>query len=258
LASLLVVAAWGAFLIMGVRDPEGGVKALWPIFGIANQLLASVALCLATTILLKMQLTRVGLGRPAFALITAVPLIWLLAVTGTAAIEKIFHSSPRIGFLAAARAQDEKRPMLEAALRAAPIRTSSAEKALRDNRMIAFNSRVDATVTVVFLVLVGLVVALTAREWVLLLARRKSPRLHETDPTWVPAAVGSRASPLGALGAVTLGMTLLKELSGQAAVEREQATAEACDCAHAQSPRGRQNVYLSAVERRFTGVTRCC
>src|ERR1043165_7565910 len=88
LASLLVVAAWGYFLIVAVYDPDGGIKALWPIFGIANQLLAGTALCLATTVILKMQLAATDeskvqspkskvLGHPALALVTLIPLLWL-------------------------------------------------------------------------------------------------------------------------------------------------------------------------------------
>src|SRR5947209_16229635 len=105
LASVIIVAGWGYFLIQGVRDPEGGVKALWPLFGIANQLLASVALCLATTVILKMHLTDSGernaakdlhgfVQRPALALVTLVPLAWLLAVTMTAGVQKLFHANP--------------------------------------------------------------------------------------------------------------------------------------------------------------------
>src|SRR5881394_1583490 len=88
-SSAVIVAAWGFFLVQGVRDPLGGINSLWPLFGIANQLLASIALCLATTVILKMQLARGAggapgqPGRPAFALVTFIPLLWLLSVTMT-------------------------------------------------------------------------------------------------------------------------------------------------------------------------------
>src|SRR5262249_32276507 len=95
LASVLVVGAWGYFLVQGVRDPLGGINSLWPLFGIANQMLAGIALCLVTTVILKSQLARpsppqpqpVTSGRPVVALITFLPLAWLLTVTLTAGVE---------------------------------------------------------------------------------------------------------------------------------------------------------------------------
>src|SRR5438876_6254059 len=177
LASVLIVSGWGYFLIQGVRDPLGGINSLWPLFGIANQLLAAIALCLGTTIILKMGLgSRVEgrgsrMGKPAFALITLVPLAWLLAVTMTAGVQKIFHADPRIGFLAQARTLREKQPALEQAL--AQVRASAnaqsiriAEKALRDNRVLRFNNLLDAFVAAVFLVLVAAIALLSAREWI--------------------------------------------------------------------------------------------
>src|SRR4029079_882698 len=107
--SALVVSGWGYFLVQGVRDPLGGINSLWPLFGIANQLLAAIALCLGTTIILKMSLkddesstpgTPPKNAKPVLALITLLPLVWLLAVTMTSGVQKIFHPDRRIGFLA--------------------------------------------------------------------------------------------------------------------------------------------------------------
>jgi carbon starvation protein len=120
LASGLMVCGWGYFLIQGVLDPLGGINSLWPLFGIANQMLAAMALCLATTILLKMSLqtgTAEMLGArqrsPAIALVTLLPLLWLVSATFTAGVQKIWHPSPRIGFLANASDLNRTLPALE-------------------------------------------------------------------------------------------------------------------------------------------------
>lgn len=224
LASVLMVGGWGYFLIQGVRDPDGGIKALWPLFGIANQLLASIALCLATTVILKMQLAPNGdepkihgsnskAGRPVFALVTLIPLLWLLSVTVTAGVQKIFDAKPSIGFLAKARQLDEQRPALEQALRAA--RTggdakvmAAASHVVRANRIERLNNLVDAAAASVFLGLVVLIVGLSIREWVLLLTRRHLAALSETEPVWLPEYAVAEGKPFRWLGFLALGLRL--------------------------------------------------
>ena len=158
-ATLLFVAAWGWFLYQGVVDPLGGIRSLWPIFGVANQLLAVIALALGTTVLLKM-------GRARYAWVTLLPLAWLLAVTLTAGLMLVFSANPRLGFLAQAASLAEKLPA------AAPA------EAVTLGRQI-FNAQVNAAVTGVFLVFVVLVVVACARGWVQLLSGRRAADLHE-------------------------------------------------------------------------------
>jgi carbon starvation protein len=151
--SALIVAAWGYFLWQGVKDPLGGINSLWPLFGIANQSLAIVALGVATTIIIKM-------GRARYAAVTLVPLVWLVAVTFSASYYKVFDPNPRIGFLAHAR-------LLEAG-------TVSATTA----RLI-FNDRLDAVVTGVLICLIAVIVVESAREWVRVLSGRKTAIVRE-------------------------------------------------------------------------------
>ncbi len=268
IASALICCGWGFFLIMGVRDPDGGVKALWPIFGIANQLLASIALCLATTILIKMQLQRNR--TPAVAFVTLIPLAWLLAVTLTAGVTKVWDPSPKIGFLAAARAAEAKLPALDQAATAAQTTgdataIASTTKAAKSARTVRFNSTVDAYVTGIFIVFVSCIVVLSIYEWLRLLAASKAATTSETEPVWLPADAVSEPRPLPAMGIAVLGFTLLKELSGEGAIDRAQALAAACDCVKSGEPdtaqvtkNRRRNAFLTTTEHRYTSVNRCC
>jgi carbon starvation protein len=152
--SALIVGAWGYFLWQGVKDPLGGINSLWPLFGISNQLLATVALCVATTIIIKMH-------RAKYAAVTLVPLMWLVAVTFTASWHKMFDPDPRVGFLAQARA-----------LAAGP--TSGATVRL------IFNNRLDAAVTGVLVVMVTLVLAESLRQWLGILSGAREVRMKES------------------------------------------------------------------------------
>jgi carbon starvation protein len=293
LASFLIVAGWGWFLIKGVRDPEGGIRALWPIFGIANQLLASIALCLATTLLLKMHLrpaeqgAQRATGRPSLALLTLLPLVWLLSVTVTAGVQKIFHPSPRIGFMAAAQAAADQRPTLEQLVAMArstgdAVTLAAAEKALRGNRVSESNNRVDAVVTGFFLAMVGLIFGLSVREWWMLLVRRKPVRLHETDPVWLPEYKLAAARPLNLAGWVALGFALARELTGEAAYQRaREEAAQVCVCPRLRPPASLatsgqgllpggdalteaealardRRIWVQSLDERYRNLRRCC
>lgn len=266
LASGLIVAGWGFFLIQGVRDPLGGINSLWPLFGIANQLLAAIALCLAVTVILKSQLAApAGRGRPALALIALLPLCWLLAVTLTAGAQKVFHPQPRIGFLAAVRDLDAKWPALQQAVAGAraagePARLAAAEKEAAKNRTLRFNNRLDAVVALSFMTMVLAVVGLSVREWLLLLARRRPATLHETEPVWLPARAVAEGGPkLPWFHFAGLLFGLAKELSNEAALERAEksalvATAQGGQPAAATA----EQRYLKVTNERFSGVRRCC
>ncbi|MBI4327864.1 MAG: carbon starvation protein A [Chloroflexi bacterium] len=259
LASVLMVAGWGYFLIQGVRDPLGGINSLWPLFGIANQLLASIALCLATTVILKMHLSKTGnakTGRPAFALVTLIPLVWLLAVTMTAGVQKVFHPDPRLGFLAQAKVLNEKLPALRQAVSSAQAAgdaaaIAAAEQAVRTNRVLCFNQHLDAVVAGIFMVLVVLIVLLSVREWILLLARRRLAIIHETEPVWLPEYALAEGKPLRLFGLFALAFALLKELSGEAELERAQQTANTYPCHRAENRKGEDRRDAKDAEKKL-------
>jgi carbon starvation protein len=149
----MVVAGWGYFLVQGVRDPLGGINSLWPLFGIANQLLAAIALCVATTVLLKMHGAR-------FMWITCAPLVWLVTVTFSAAWQKIFSPIPAIGFLA----QADK-------LAAGPQTEAT--------QTLIFNARLDAAVCGILMVLVATILLDSLRVWVGILRGTRESQVCE-------------------------------------------------------------------------------
>ena len=140
LTSAAIVSAWGYFLYIGIIDPNGGVNILWPLFGISNQMLAAIALSVATGIFVKS-------GKARHAWITALPLLWLVVVTSSAAYEKLFSPDVRIGFLAAA--QD-----LATKLAAGVLPPDKAAVA----PYLVFNQRLDAAITAFLALLLWVIV----------------------------------------------------------------------------------------------------
>jgi carbon starvation protein len=161
LSSALIVGAWGYFLYQGVVDPLGGINSLWPLFGISNQLLAAVALVVATTILMKM-------GRLRFIWVTLLPMLWLVIVTMTASYQKIFSANPRIGFLSAANA-------MAAQIAGGKI---PVEK-IADTQRLIFNQRLDAGVTAVLALMILVLIVEALFQWYALFTRPREHALHE-------------------------------------------------------------------------------
>jgi carbon starvation protein len=172
-ASAIFVAMWGWFLYQGVTDPLGGINSLWPLFGISNQLLAVVALCVGTTVILKQ-------GKARWMPVTLVPMAWLVAITFTTGLTKIFSDDPKLGFLAHAR-------VFEAALAAGTL-PPGAKTVAAAERMI-LNDRIDAAVAAFFLLAVLVILADSVREWVAVLGGRKPARSSEVPATFEPAAL---------------------------------------------------------------------
>ena len=172
ISSAIIVAMWGYFLYQGVVDPLGGINSLWPLFGISNQLLAIVALCVGTTIIIKMR-------KQQYAFFTVIPLVWLAAVTMSAGWLKMFSADPKLGFLAHARA-------IRDALAAGtvPAGIASAEAA----RRIIFNDYLNTAVAAFFMISVVVIIAESVRECAAVLRGRKPPVSSEVP--FEPALAG--------------------------------------------------------------------
>lgn len=162
LTSAIVVAGWGYFLYIGVIDPNGGVNILWPLFGIANQMLAAIALCVATGILVKS-------GKLKYAWVTGLPLAWLVVITSTAAWQKILSDDIRVGFFAAAND-------LSAKLAAGVLPTEKAAVAPQ----LIFNQHLDAYLTLFFVLVLWVVLFDMLRICTRHLAGQPVPKLSET------------------------------------------------------------------------------
>jgi carbon starvation protein len=172
ISSALIVALWGHFLYQGILDPLGGINSLWPLFGISNQLLATVALCVATTIFIKM-------GKARFAWITLMPMAWLFAVTMTAGWQKLFAADVKLGFLSHAHG-------LEGQLASGAL--PAAIKSIADARRMIFNDYLDAVVTMFFMVSVVVIIADSTREWMSVLRGRKPVVSSEAPFEAIPVA----------------------------------------------------------------------
>jgi carbon starvation protein len=170
IATGIAVTGWGYFLFQGVIDPLGGINTLWPLFGIANQMLAAMALTLCVVVLYRMKRER-------YAFVAIAPTAWLYVCTLTAGLEKIFHDDPRIGFLAHARkfaAAADKEQVL------APAKT------LAEMRRVIFNDYVDASLCAIY---IALVLAILGFAIVAIRAARASDVVttRETEDELLPA-----------------------------------------------------------------------
>jgi carbon starvation protein len=140
ITSAIVVACWGYFLYIGVIDPNGGVNILWPLFGIANQMLAAIALSVGTGILIKS-------GKFKFAWVTALPLAWLVIITTTSAYQKIFSDDVRVGFLAAAKNMTEKMSM-----------NLLDDRTISIYNQLILNLKIDTAITIFLVVILWIVI----------------------------------------------------------------------------------------------------
>ncbi|MEI8573279.1 carbon starvation protein A [Methylomonas sp. LW13] len=162
LTSALVVGAWGYFLYMGTIDPLGGINSLWPLFGIANQMLAAIALCVGTTILVKSDKLK-------YVWVTATPLAWLIIVTSTAAWEKLFAADLRVGFLS--HAADLSARLANGALPAEQVKNAPH---------LIFNDYLNAGLTSLFMLITWLLLADTLRVIFCVIAGKNHPQSSES------------------------------------------------------------------------------
>lgn len=174
IATGLCVAAWGYFLYQGVVDPLGGINTLWPLFGIANQMLAAVALMLGTVVIFKMKKDR-------YAWVTALPALWLLACTMTAGWLKIFSPDPKLGFLAHAD---------KYATAIAEGKVLAPAKSLDAMSRVVFNDRLDAALCILFM---GVVISVAFYSVKAILAARRTGRVTTTETPFVPLPAGQHA-----------------------------------------------------------------
>jgi carbon starvation protein len=162
ITSAAVVSAWGYFLYMGTIDPLGGINSLWPLFGIANQMLAAIALCVATTILVKSDKSR-------YVWVTATPLTWLIIVTTTAAWEKLFADDGRVGFLAHAADMSNK---LSSGLLPLDLQAKAPH--------LIFNDYLNAGLTALFMLITWLLLADMLRVIFCVFVGKDYPKSSET------------------------------------------------------------------------------
>jgi len=172
IATALCVSFWGYFLYQGVIDPLGGINTLWPLFGISNQMLAGIALLFGTTILFKM-------GKKKYTWVTLLPTAWLLLVTLTAGLQKIFHSNPAIGFMSHAAKFKEAYNNGE---------VLAPAKSMAEMRQVIFNDYVDAALCAIFILVVVIVFFSALRLW-LNVMRDKEVTLFEAE--YVPRNVNT-------------------------------------------------------------------
>lgn len=250
LSSVLLVSAWGYFLVQGVLDPLGGINSLWPLFGIANQLLSVIALCLATTILIKMRKT-------AYLWVTLLPLAWVATVTFTAAVEKIASSDPAIGFLSGAERIWHR-------LQHGGLTVAQSEALARAR----FNLQIDALVAGLFLLLVGVVLVTSLWTWLRMTRGQLDRVLAETPPVWLSEAALFEKPRRGLARAAQGLMLLIVGLSQripthdhgdckEGLAASKDADAQASDSIQSEGRQAQGRRWAEQEERRFS-QPRCC